>query len=1013
MESGCELATAPEWRIFEAVRSVFAADIPWRLIDAERSDPIHADAVEIDIKKTKDVFQCEMQFLPLNLPDQHISSKVFDLCIKELADLLQFLESLVLDQVIESANELTEQLENEEKDEHAPTDPSSESSDRLWFCRLFFSSPPTDPRPISKLPHSFAATTKPSEAPPSQPTYEKLEALRTIATNSRCEGGPKVDSCTRFLKLEHTLQEFTNGLSAAVYLNKRLQGLNKPPSSAGFQSAEAQAVSKTKWESGMPWAMLERLFRFLVESSCSQHHARLKLNGFHLDKCSYSSSPINMFMSSCLRQTFWQDCQCVSIPSDPITLAADGRVALSDVCKYITESVKFSPTRLLSVGFNDRLLLYFPEHNDTSIHAGDSQMVSFEEILDKGLLREPGGMLDMNDKAVLALSLARCLLHLASGPWAQQQWTKRNVHFLGHIEDVRDVWHPYVTCPIAEQTTGQPPTPADIVPLFYSFAQLLVELETGERVALDPCDVDFEDTITAIQCQKMGGFGRGHYSHAVTGCFQVKAAMRHAMGQASKTKQDPRYLVRKAIYDTVISRLERNFLEISTQAMPTILRNLSQGKRATRSGIYIPLAGHRNEAPPQTSPCVASTSAAVASSKGNPGIARVDTEIRHSINDSYKNLDGGFDTDLNNVSPTWNVRTEALSAMFFDGESTHEKSSTVRYAESFFNSFYEFRQRYIAPNSHGQTNGQGRVRIAVLDTGINTDDLRIWLDRVSATRRKQRCPKEERCSIKAIKSFTGDDTDSEADSCGHGTHVASILLRLAPDADLYVAKVSTGTLFDNPVGIAKAIKWATDECGVDIINMSFGSKFRSSRVERAIAHAKERKPSGVLLFAAASNFGKNEPMTYPASDTNVMGVHALDGHGNDSGWTNPSPEGPHDNFGTLGLGIKMIWEGKIIYKSGSSFASPTAAAIAANMIAWLYHMRRRGSLSDAQYNFLRQSEGMRQLFKLQAVKSGDLLSVTPGILFKQHQGEKDPDSIVCGAIKNNIPPFRLEKEVDG
>lgn len=46
--------------------------------------------------------------------------------------------------------------------------------------------------------------------------------------------------------------------------------------------------------------------------------------------------------------------------------------------------------------------------------------------------------------------------------------------------------------------------------------------------------------------------------------------------------------------------------------------------------------------------------------------------------------------------------------------------------------------------------------------------------------------------------------------------------------------------------------------------------------------AKEKRPA-VLFFAAASNFGKNEPRTYPASDTNVIGVYALDGYGNDSG----------------------------------------------------------------------------------------------------------------------------------
>lgn len=110
-----QLATTPEWRIFQAVQPLFAADLPWRLVDAQRSDTVHADAVEIGIDKTKEVFRSEMRFLPINLPRQDISAKAFDLCIEELADLLQFLESLVLEEVIASAEELTAQLDNEEE----------------------------------------------------------------------------------------------------------------------------------------------------------------------------------------------------------------------------------------------------------------------------------------------------------------------------------------------------------------------------------------------------------------------------------------------------------------------------------------------------------------------------------------------------------------------------------------------------------------------------------------------------------------------------------------------------------------------------------------------------------------------------------------------------------------------------------------------------------------------------------------------------------------------------------
>jgi subtilisin family serine protease len=68
------------------------------------------------------------------------------------------------------------------------------------------------------------------------------------------------------------------------------------------------------------------------------------------------------------------------------------------------------------------------------------------------------------------------------------------------------------------------------------------------------------------------------------------------------------------------------------------------------------------------------------------------------------------------------------------------------------------------------------VKIAVLDTGVDSKNPFIkgaW----KANR------------IKALESFVKDDKSTE-DSVGHGTHVAALLLNVAPDAQVYVAKVA-------------------------------------------------------------------------------------------------------------------------------------------------------------------------------------------------------------------------------
>lgn len=77
----------------------------------------------------------------------------------------------------------------------------------------------------------------------------------------------------------------------------------------------------------------------------------------------------------------------------------------------------------------------------------------------------------------------------------------------------------------------------------------------------------------------------------------------------------------------------------------------------------------------------------------------------------------------------------------------------------------------------GDNSRAARVRIAVLDTGLDTSHPDYEAQ-------------EER--IQGVKSFIPDcrQRDGIFDRCGHGTHVAGLLLDFAPDAELYIAKIS-------------------------------------------------------------------------------------------------------------------------------------------------------------------------------------------------------------------------------
>jgi len=69
-----------------------------------------------------------------------------------------------------------------------------------------------------------------------------------------------------------------------------------------------------------------------------------------------------------------------------------------------------------------------------------------------------------------------------------------------------------------------------------------------------------------------------------------------------------------------------------------------------------------------------------------------------------------------------------------------------------------------------------RVRVAILDTGVDVthDDLQSpWID-----------------GQIFYQNFVGTRSDIPQDDDGHGTHITSILLQMAENVDIYVARVS-------------------------------------------------------------------------------------------------------------------------------------------------------------------------------------------------------------------------------
>jgi hypothetical protein len=129
----------------------------------------------------------------------------------------------------------------------------------------------------------------------------------------------------------------------------------------------------------------------------------------------------------------------------------------------------------------------------------------------------------------------------------------------------------------------------------------------------------------------------------------------------------------------------------------------------------------------------------------------------------------------------------------------------------------------------------------------------------------------------------------------------------------------------------------------------------------------------ILLFAAASNSGANLDRAYPARDQNVICIHSTDANGNRSKFS-PNAIADDTNLATIGEAVESAWPVHLCdkktnptfvkYKSGTSYATPIAAGIAAFLLQYAkLHLRQ-----DQLHKLKRQSR-MKAVLRKVAQKS--------------------------------------------
>lgn len=152
--------------------------------------------------------------------------------------------------------------------------------------------------------------------------------------------------------------------------------------------------------------------------------------------------------------------------------------------------------------------------------------------------------------------------------------------------------------------------------------------------------------------------------------------------------------------------------------------------------------------------------------------------------------------------------------------------------------------------------GKG-VRVALLDTGVQEshEDLR---DTVAASYEL----------IQTGRGFVCQKTTG-TDTVGHGSACASIIKRIAPEAELHSLKVFGSNSRLGADALAFAIRWC-NENKIQVVNASLGTV--DPRSQKVLSEAADQAYyDGMTIVAAANNSGLT---AYPANLSSVLAVNS-------------------------------------------------------------------------------------------------------------------------------------------
>ncbi|KAK6541370.1 hypothetical protein TWF694_007183 [Orbilia ellipsospora] len=274
-------------------------------------------------------------------------------------------------------------------------------------------------------------------------------------------------------------------------------------------------------------------------------------------------------------------------------------------------------------------------------------------------------------------------------------------------------------------------------------------------------------------------------------------------------------------------------------------------------------------------------------------------------------------------------------------------------ADAWFSDYQKFTEPLQAHTP--DTDNYERVRVAIIDSGVIPEHPHSY-------------------AVKDYQDFVDDDHDTRKDNTQHGSTGLHLVATIAPEVDVYIARVFRSEAADSttPEAITKAIKHAMDVWRVDVITLACGFEENHENMQQVIQRASD---SGILIFAAASNEGNRRGIMFPARlQGRVMCMFACDGNSKISTVDfNPSPSRYQRNFAFPGKDVQAMLGAARVH--GTSIATFIGAAVAAEIIDFSRQDGIEDGIGDLE--LLRTVSGMSRVFEQMSVEDSDYHCVIP------------------------------------